>query len=45
MIMWTIQPYSVYQQLIKNGCFYRDPNKSENLNETDFQSAYQWMIK
>ena len=45
MIMWTIQPYSVYQQLVKNGCFYCNPNKSANWKDTDFRLAYQWMIK
>lgn len=45
MIMWTIQPYSVYQQLNKNGVFYCDPSKADNLKDTDFKLAYQWMIK
>lgn len=45
MIMWTIQPYSVYQQLVKNAYFYCDPNKSANWKDTDFRLAYQWMIK
>ena len=45
MIMWTIQPYSVYQQLVKDGYFYCDPNKAENLKYSDFRLAYQWMIK
>ena len=45
MIMWTIQPYCVYQQLISNGFFYCNPNKSENLKHPDFKLAYQWMTK
>lgn len=45
MIIWTIQPYSVYQQLESKGQFYCDPEKSENLKENNFQIAYNWMIK
>ena len=45
MIMWTIQPFCVYQQLIKQGYFYCNPSKSENCKDTDFQLAYRWMIK
>lgn len=45
MIIWTIQPYSVYQQLKSKGQFYCDPEKSENLKENNFQVAYNWMIK
>ena len=45
MIIWTIQPYSVYQQLESKGQFYCDPEKSENLKENNFQVAYNWMIK
>lgn len=44
MIIWTIQPYSVYQELVAKGQFYCDPNKSCNLKEADFQAAYAWMI-
>lgn len=44
MIIWTIQPYSVYQELVAKGHFYCDPNKSCNLKEPDFQAAYAWMI-
>lgn len=45
MIVWTIQPYEVYQQLMKNGVFYCDPAKSENLEYDNFQLAYKWMIQ
>ena len=45
MIMWTTQPYSVYQQVINQDYFYCDPSKLENCKDTDFQLAYQWMIK
>ena len=45
MIMWTIQPYNVYQQLVKEGYLYCDPNQSENLQYSDFRLAYRWMIK
>lgn len=45
MIVWTIQPYEVYQQLMENGVFYCDPAKSENLEFDNFQLAYRWMIQ
>ena len=45
MIIWTIQPYSVYQQLERKGQFYCDSEKSENLKDDNFRIAYNWMIK
>lgn len=46
MIMWTMQPYEVYQQLLTQGFFYSDPAKSNNLKlDAAFQRAYQWMTK
>lgn len=45
MIIWTIQPYTVYQELINNGYFYCDPKQSLNLKDDDnFRRAYRWMI-
>jgi hypothetical protein len=40
MIMWTIQPYSVYLQLKETGVFSYNPQKSENLKDPSFQFAY-----
>ncbi|CAM3117557.1 DUF3841 domain-containing protein [Lactiplantibacillus plajomi] len=44
MRLWTIQPYSVYQQLRRNGYFFCNPQQSENLQSSDFVTAYDWMI-
>ena len=44
LIMWTNQPYCVYQQLKRDGIFNCDPHKSILLEEVNFQNAYQWMI-
>lgn len=47
MIVWTNQPYSVYEQLIATGSFSCTPALSSNLNDgfDDFARAYAWMIK
>lgn len=45
LIMWTNQPYCVYQQLKRNGIFNCDPHKSLLLKEPNFQNAYRWMIQ
>lgn len=51
MIVWTNQPYVVYQKLMHTGSVSCDPQKSDNLNSTIlesnriFQRAYAWMIE
>lgn len=46
MIIWTIQPYAVYQRIIKTGHFYSDPKLSFDLkDDIDFQRSYRWMIE
>lgn len=46
MIVWTIQPFEVYQKILDKGCFYCDPNRSINLrDDLEFQHAYKWMIQ
>lgn len=46
MIVWTIQPYEVYQEILDEGCFYCDPRRSINLTgDLGFQHAYHWMIR
>ena len=50
LILWTIQPYFVYQQLMRNGYFYCDPAKSSMLMDYpgypsyNERRAYRWMI-
>ena len=39
LIMWTNQPYCVYQQLKRDGIFNCDPHKSILLEEVNFQNA------
>lgn len=46
MIVWTIQPYEVYQKILNEGYFYCDPKRSRLLkNGAEFLRAYQWMIQ
>ncbi len=46
MIVWTNQPGTVYQGIMKNGFFICDPSKSVLLSDdNDFQRAYSWMIR
>lgn len=46
MRIWTIQPYEVYQQILKTGHFYCDPNLSIDLkDDVEFRRSYQWMIE
>lgn len=47
MIVWTNQPYSVYEQLMATGSFSCTPALAINLNDgfDDFARAYAWMIK
>lgn len=46
MIIWTMQPYEVYQKILEKGIFYYDPQLSSCLKgDDDFQRAYRWMIK
>lgn len=45
MIVWTIQPYSVYQQLQQQQIFSCDPRQSQNLQDEEFRVAYSWMVK
>lgn len=43
MIVWTNQPYSVYQQLKKTGRFVCDPRQALDHEFTDYAAAYHWM--
>lgn len=49
MIVWSNQPYQVYEQLMSNGIFTCDPTKSMNIQTDlnfgghDFENAYTWM--
>lgn len=46
MIVWTIQPYEVYEEILGKGEFACDPSLSANLSEGDeFRRSYQWMIQ
>lgn len=45
MIVWTVQPYSVYQQLQQQQIFSCDLRQSQNLQVEEFRVAYSWMIK
>lgn len=45
MIVWTNQPYAVYETLMQTGQFTCDPKQAENWQEAEFAKAYQWMIK
>ncbi|HIW71595.1 MAG TPA: DUF3841 domain-containing protein [Candidatus Levilactobacillus faecigallinarum] len=43
MIMWTVQPMAVYQQLQRDGVFHCDPTQTWAMDDEYFQPAYQWM--
>lgn len=46
MILWTFQPYSVYEELMETGEYICNPKESINLVDDDvFFKAYQWMIQ
>ena len=51
MKVWTIQPWSVWLQLKKNGVYYANENLSQLLHprdhllEDEFTKAYRWMTK
>lgn len=47
MIIWTIQPYAVFEKVMTAGAFFCDPQKSRKLTDDgeNFLQAYQWMIK
>ena len=44
MIMWTNQPYAVYEQLRQTGIFRCDPKQANLLEYSEFLAAYQWMV-
>lgn len=45
MLVWTIQPVKVYEQLKEDGFFHTDPNMSRLLEYDNFQRAYEWMMQ
>lgn len=51
MKVWTIQPWSVWLQLKKNGVYYANENLSQLLHprdhllEDEFTKAYRWMAE
>ena len=46
MIIWTIQPYQVYQEIMDKGTFFCNSDLSPNLkDDMDFSRAYHWMIQ
>ncbi len=46
MLLWTIQPETVWQILIRDGIYRCDPKNSECLaGDMDFISSYDWMVE
>lgn len=46
MIVWTIQPYKIYQEILDSDSFYCNPKLSINLkDDVDFLRAYHWIIR
>lgn len=41
MVLWTIQPVEVFEELMESGIYCCVPEKSENC--ADFHNAYDWM--
>jgi len=43
MIMWTVQPMTVYQQLLREGTFHCDPKQAWAMDDELFRPAYEWL--
>lgn len=43
MRVWTVQPYSIYELIQKEGVYRCNPQKSEFIQEWDFVNAYKWI--
>lgn len=45
MIMWTVQPMSVYRQLQAVGRFHCDEHQTWSMDDDLFEPAYRWMAE
>ena len=45
MILWTIQPASLYEQILRDGYYRFDENKAGEAFKEDFQAAYDWLAE
>lgn len=47
MVLWTIQPVEVWNELKKKGYFICDPQKSNYISgeEWNFKTAYDWLVE
>lgn len=47
MILWTIQPLSLYEKLLKQGILHCDPEQDGfwGLDSKEFRTAYNWLVE
>ena len=45
MRLWTCQPWSVVEKVVKDGSFVCNPKKSTYINDKIFREAYEWLIQ
>ena len=45
MILWTIKPASLYEQILRDGYYHFDENKAGDAFNEDFQAAYDWLAE
>lgn len=45
MVLWTIQPYNVYEEIQKKNSYRCDPKLSVLLEIDEFRNAYKWIAK
>lgn len=45
MILWTLQPLDVYQEIICTGKYVCKPRLSVCLSEMGFRDAYDWLVR
>lgn len=45
MKLWTIQPKTIYEDLLREGVVFCKPELSEFVQEWNFEPAYDWLAK
>ena len=45
MILCTIKPASLYEQILRDGYYRFDENKAGEAFKEDFQAAYDWLAE
>ena len=45
MVLWTVQPTTVVEELEKEGVYRCNPQKAPCLSDGSFTNAYRWLVK